>query len=139
MGHGNMKRGHHQRNQQRTLSFQEQQTIRNAADFVDSATPLGLSVGLTHLGVATSHRDGIEKIIEHFWAEAKAVDNIARDRGIRVTAGLIGHWEKEIAAKNRPELALEEFAVLAEVARFYVEDWAVRRECEASSDHPASP
>jgi len=110
----------------------DQAAIRKAAAFLESATPLTISMALAQLGATTAHRSGIESIIESLWAKAKSQDKTAYDRGLRVTRGLIEYWENEISAKNR-QLMHEDFVLLVELAGFYVKAWAERREREAKS------
>lgn len=100
--------------------------LEDAQEFLNSATPFEISRALSEIGVSTTHRKGIEDILE----EAVNDPDQSKLPPAEIIRGFLTHllnrWKSEIQAKNR-EYDLDDFALLAETARYYAIPWVATK------------
>jgi hypothetical protein len=105
------------------IRFRMDDAISEAESFFETASPLGVSVALTKIGVSTAHRSGIERVLDHTWEMLRSPDLDPAERGKALIAALRDLWQEEIRAKGR-DRTLEDRVFLIEAAQHFVSAWA---------------
>ena len=123
---------------EKELRNQMELAVEDGEDFFATATPFEISVKLSEQGVSTTHRAGVEAILDGQWARSSESENeelahhSAPATKVRVDAllrALVGHWESERQSKGRPhEMEAKVFLILA--AQHFVSVWTRLRLAE---------
>lgn len=109
-----------------------QDAIDDADEFLENATPFEISRTLAEIGVSTSHRAGIEEILNRavgeFTQAGASPDEMVRG----FLTGVVDHWKSELQVKGK-SADMEDLVFLFQAAQHFTLNWVkVRMRADAN-------
>jgi hypothetical protein len=99
-----------------------QDAADDAKEFLSTASPLEISRTLAEIGVSTSHRAGVEEILNRVVSEltqaAASPDEMVREFFTRI----VELWKSELQIKGKP-LEIEDLVFLFQTAQYFTLNW----------------
>lgn len=115
-----------------------QDVMDDVDDFLETATPFEISKALTEIGVSTSHRAGIEEILQQT-ANERVNSGMQPEEMVReFVTHLLNHWKSELKLKDR-STDMDDFVFLLRTAWYFTCQWITTQVRISANTAPVMP